>query len=101
MAVMVTWLLRGSTMHEAIETALMVVARITSITIYTLYTLVSLLTIEEACKRDSSTRYFPSFFFLSISLNSTLLIFPEIVFGRASTNSISRGYLYGAVTRLT
>ena len=32
-AVMVAWLLRGYTIHEAIETAVLVVARITSMTI--------------------------------------------------------------------
>ena len=36
-----------------------------------------------------------------LSLISTLLIFPLIVFGSSSTNSITRGYLYGAVSCLT
>src|SRR2546427_8401764 len=39
--------------------------------------------------------YRPCFFCCSISRNSTRRIFPEIVLGRLSTNSISRGYLYG------
>src|SRR4030095_2221200 len=34
-------------------------------------------------------------------LNSTLLNFPVAVLGSASTNSISRGYLYGAIVALT
>src|SRR5579883_1719567 len=35
----------------------------------------------------------PCFFCRSLSLNSTRRILPEIVLGRLSTNSISRGYL--------
>ncbi len=41
----------------------------------------------------TSMFYFPSFFWRSISLSSTRRILPEIVLGRLSTNSISRGYL--------
>ena len=37
--------------------------------------------------------YRPCFFCRSISRNSTRRIFPEIVLGKLSTNSISRGYL--------
>ena len=37
----------------------------------------------------------------SIWRNSARLIFPLLVLGRSSTNSTLRGYLYGAVTRLT
>ena len=36
----------------------------------------------------------------SAARNSTRRILPDRVFGRSATNSISRGYLYGAVTRL-
>lgn len=39
--------------------------------------------------------------FISRSRNSTRRIFPEVVFGRSSTNSILRGYLYGAVSCFT
>ena len=36
----------------------------------------------------------------SRSRSSTRRILPEMVLGSSSTNSISRGYLYGALTRL-
>ncbi len=49
---------------------------------------------------NSPAYRFP-FFCRSISRNSTRRILPEMVLGRLSTNSISRGYLYGAVTRFT
>ena len=38
---------------------------------------------------------------LSFALISVLRIFPLIVFGSSSTNSMIRGYLYGAVTSFT
>jgi hypothetical protein len=41
--------------------------------------------------------WFPFFLGYSLSpLISTLLIFPEMVFGNTVTNSTIRGYLYGA-----
>lgn len=40
--------------------------------------------------------YFPYF-----TRNSTRRIFPEIVLGNSSKNSIIRGYLYGAVSCFT
>src|SRR5581483_6105382 len=46
---------------------------------------------QDGARRDSSSSRLRS---------STRRIFPLRVFGSASTNSISRGYLYGAVTRL-
>lgn len=48
--------------------------------------------------------YFQNYFegsSISCFLSSIRRIFPEIVFGSSSTNSILRGYLYGAVNSLT
>lgn len=56
---------------------------------------------QPPLKSQNNSVYSPCFFFCSISLSSTRRILPEIVFGSVSTNSISRGYLYGAVTFLT
>jgi hypothetical protein len=52
-----------------------------------------MLAMDGAAKGRYAAHYFPNFFCRSISLNSTLRIFPEIVLGKLSTNSISRGYL--------
>jgi hypothetical protein len=48
----------------------------------------------QASKPDLERKpYFSNFFLRSISRNSTRRIFLEIVLGKLSTNSISRGYL--------
>jgi len=53
---------------------------------------------EVNCQVLIKTLYHP---YLSLSLISTLRIFPLIVLGSSSTNSIILGYLYGAVTVFT
>jgi hypothetical protein len=56
-------------------------------------------------KSRLTTKVCPIFYLPSVLLSrcliSTLRIFPLMVFGSSSTNSIIRGYLYGAVTSFT
>src|SRR5271165_1233651 len=53
---------------------------------------------EDDERRHSKRRYHPRLFLVfSRSRKSTRRILPEIVLGSSVTNSISRGYLYGAV----
>ena len=55
----------------------------------------------RTCEHITAHLDYNSHFLLSFSLISTRLILPLMVLGKSSTNSMIRGYLYGAVTCLT